>query len=98
MKRYDWNEEKNKLLRKERKLSFEEIVDALRKGKLLDRYKHPNAVQYPFQEIMVVEIEEYAYLVPFVEDEEKYFLKTIYRSRKATKKYIKNKTEGNYGK
>lgn len=51
-----------------------------------------------FSIIMVAEIDENAYLVPFVEDEEKYFLKTIYRSRKATKKYIKNKTEGNYEK
>ncbi len=98
MKKYEWNEEKDKSLRKERKISFEEIIDALKKGKLLDRFKHPNEEQYPHQEIMVVEIEGHAYLVPFVEDEEKYFLKTIYRSRKATKKYMKNKREGNYGK
>ena len=88
MGQFEWNEEKNKLLKKERKISFEEIVEALRKKKILDRFKHPNEDRYPHQEIMVVEIRGNAYLVPFIEDKEKYFLKTIYRSRKATKKYI----------
>jgi uncharacterized DUF497 family protein len=87
MKRFEWNEEKNKLLRNERQISFEEIVDALKKGKLIDRYKHPNEETYCHQEIFVVYIKDAAYIVPFVEDEEKYFLKTIFRSRKATKKY-----------
>jgi uncharacterized DUF497 family protein len=93
MKRFEWNEEKNKLLREERQISFEKITEAVRAGKVLDRYDHPNKKKYPHQEIMVVKIDKYAYLVPFVEDEEKYFLKTIYKSRKATKKYIKLKTE-----
>ena len=91
MKRFEWNEEKNESLRKERQISFEEIVDALREGKLLDRYKHPNEEKYRHQEIFVVEIKDAAYIVPFVEDEGKYFLKTIYRSRKAEKKYSKYK-------
>jgi uncharacterized DUF497 family protein len=98
MKRYEWNEEKNRLLRKERGISFEEIIEALKQGKLLDRYKHPNEEQYCHQEIMVVEVDDYAYLVPFVEDEEKFFLKTIYKSRKATKKYIKYKRGEQHGK
>ncbi|NIM14344.1 MAG: DUF4258 domain-containing protein [Candidatus Aminicenantes bacterium] len=92
MKRFEWNKEKSELLRKERGISFEEIINALKEGKLLDRYKHPNEERYCHQEIFVVEIKGNAYLVPFVEDEEKYFLKTIYRSRKATKKYIKEET------
>ena len=91
MKRYEWNEEKNRKLRIEREISFEDIIEALKQGKLIDRYKHPNEEQYPQQEIMVVEIGDYAYLVPFVEDEGRIFLKTIYKSRKATKKYIKYK-------
>jgi uncharacterized DUF497 family protein len=94
MKKFEWNEEKNKLLRKDRQISFEEIVDALKKGKLLDRYKHPNEGKYCHQEIFVVEIKDAAYIVPFVEDDEKYFLKTIYRSRKAAKKYTKPKQGG----
>ena len=89
MKRYKWNAEKNELLKEEREISFEEIITALKEGKLLDRYKHSNEKKYPHQEIMVVEIKGSAYLVPFIEAEEKYFLKTIFRSRKATKKYLK---------
>lgn len=96
MKNFEWNEKKNELLRTERDISFEEIVEAIQKGKLLDRYKHPNEETYCHQEIFVVEIKDNAYLVPFVQDEDKYFLKTIYRSRKATKKYIKK--ESNNGK
>lgn len=94
MRRFEWNEEKNKSLRKERGISFEEIVEALKEEKLLDRYKHPNEKKYCHQEIFVVEIKGAAYIVPFVEGEGKYFLKTIYKSRKATKKYIKRKQGG----
>lgn len=87
MKRYEWNDEKNEVLKKERNISFEEIIDALKEGRILDRMGHPNREKYPHQEIMVVDIGGCAYIVPFVEDEEKYFLKTIYKSRKARKKY-----------
>jgi len=48
---------------------------------------HENA-KYVGQKIFVININNYAYLVPFVEDEEKVFLKTIIPSRKATKKYL----------
>lgn len=91
MKIYDWDIDKNEWLKKERGISFEEIVAALDEGKKLDSYKHPNREKYPDQEILVVEIDNYAYLVPLVEKEEKVFFKTIYCSRKATKKYIRKK-------
>jgi hypothetical protein len=91
MKTYDWDQDKNEWLKKERGISFEEIVTALDTGKKLDSYKHPNLEKYPNQEILVVEIDEYVYLVPLVENEEKVFFKTIFRSRKATKKYLKDK-------
>lgn len=89
MKRYKWNVEKNERLKNEREISFEEIISALKEGRLLDRAKHPNEKKYPHQEILVVEIKGSAYIVPFIEGEDRIFLKTIYRSRKATKKYIK---------
>jgi uncharacterized DUF497 family protein len=91
MKVYDWNEEKNEWLKKERDISFEEIVEALNEGKKIDSYKHPNREKYPNQEILIVEIDNNAYIVPLVEDKEKVFFKTIYSSRKATKKYLKKK-------
>jgi len=93
MKTYDWDKDKNEWLRNERGISFEEIVIALDEGRKLDSYKHPNKEKYPNQEVLVVEIDNYVYLVPFVEDEEKVFLKTVFRSRKAAKKYLKHKKE-----
>lgn len=89
MQYFDWDDEKNKILIKSRGISFEEIKVAVESGYLLDSYNHPNQKRYPGQRIMVVEIEDYAYLVPYVRDEEKVFLKTIIPSRKATKKYLR---------
>ncbi|MDP3900815.1 MAG: BrnT family toxin [bacterium] len=92
MKYLDWDAEKNELLIQERGINFEEVLVAIEGGYLLDIVEHPNKTKYPDQKIFIVQIEEYVYLVPFVEDEEKIFLKTIIPSRKATKKYInKNK-------
>lgn len=91
MKYLNWDEGKNQKLIKERGISFEEIQIAIESKKILDTFDHPNQKRYPGQKIMVVEINGYAYLVPFVEEEETYFLKTIFPSRKATKKYLKNK-------
>jgi len=88
MKRFDWHDEKNEQLKRERGISFEEIVLAIENGSTLDTINHPNKKRYPNQSILVVNISMYAYLVPFVEDEEKVFLKTIIPSRKATKKYL----------
>ena len=89
MKYFSWNEEKNDLLLAQRDISFEDIVLYIEKGFLLDVLEHPNPEKYPGQKILVVQVEEYAYLVPFVESEDKVFLKTIIPSRKATKKYLK---------
>ncbi len=87
MKTFTWNEEKNRLLKKERGVSFEEVVFHLEAGDALDVFDHPNQVRYPGQKIYAVMIEEYVYLVPFVETEHEVFLKTIIPSRKATKQY-----------
>lgn len=92
MKYFDWDEEKNKVLIKSRGISFEEIKVAVESGYLLDSYDHPNQKRYPGQKIMVVKIEDYAYLIPYIRDKEKVFLKTIIPSRKATKKYLKKRS------
>ncbi|MBI2098043.1 MAG: BrnT family toxin [Candidatus Wildermuthbacteria bacterium] len=89
MKYFDWDSEKNEELIQERNVSFEEVLIAIDGGYLLDIVGHPNKNKYPNQKIFIVQIENYAYLVPFVEDEKKIFLKTIIPSRKATKKYVK---------
>ena len=88
MKHYSWNMEKNRRLKAERKVSFEEAVFCIERGQLLDIVEHPNQERYAGQRIFVVRIRDYAYLVPFVEDEREVFLKTIIPSRRATKRYL----------
>ena len=93
MKTYSWSPDKNELLQKERGITFEEIVLNIQLGNEVAIYDHPNAKKYPNQKISVVLIEDYAYLVPYVEDEEQFFLKTIIPSRKATKQYVGDTNE-----
>lgn len=88
-KYFSWNKDKNELLKRTRGISFEEIELAVRTGYLLKVYPHPNQDKYPGQKIMLVLLQDYVWVVPYIEDEEKYFLKTIYPSRKATKNYLK---------
>jgi len=89
VKYFDWDEEKNQQLKEERDISFEEVVIALDEERVLYRGDHPNQNKYPGQKIVVVEIKDYAYVVPFIEDGEKIFFKTIIPNRKATKKYLR---------
>ena len=86
MKYYDWNDDKNELRKKLRGVSFEQVVLAIISGDLVNRVKHPNQERYPNQRVFLVKIEDYIYSVPYVEDDEKIFLKTIIPNSKATKK------------
>lgn len=88
MKYFDWNEEKNRQLKEGRNISFEEIVLSIGSGGLLDIVEHHDRSRYPNQKLLIVDVQSYAYVVPFVVTEATYFLKTIYPSRKATQKYI----------
>lgn len=88
MKLYEWSPEKNEWLRQERGVAFEDIVFHLAHGGLLDTIEHSNQEQYPGQRIFIVNVEGYACLVPFVEDDEVIFLKTIIPSRKMTRQYL----------
>lgn len=89
MKRFAWDPEKNEKLKAERGIGFEEIQKAVESGSSVRIIKHPNQDRYSNQKIFVVSINNYVYLSPFVEDEEEYFLKTLFPSSKATKKYLK---------
>ncbi|HYA37743.1 MAG TPA: toxin [Candidatus Methylomirabilis sp.] len=89
MKPFRWSHEKNEQLKAERNISFEEIVLAIEADGLLDIVVHTNPGKYPNQRMLVVAVEHYAYLVPFVEEVEYYFLKTVILSRKATRDYLK---------
>ena len=89
--KYDWNPEKNEWLKKERKISFEEVVFHLSQGDVWKIADHPDQKNYPKQKIYFVIIEDYIYLVPHIIEKEYIFLKTIIPSRKATREYDKNR-------
>ena len=89
MKPFRWNPEKNEVLRNERGITFESIVVAIESGGLLDVLAHPNQAKYPTQRVLVVAYDNYSYLVPFVEEEAYFFLKTVIPSRKASRDYLK---------
>jgi uncharacterized DUF497 family protein len=86
-----WDNEKNELLKKNRGVCFEQVVLIMERREVLDTIEHPNQERYPGQKIAVVMIDSYAYLVPYVENNEEIFLKTIIPSRKATNKYMRTK-------
>lgn len=81
------------MLRTGRGISFEDIVFHIEAGDAVDIFTHPNQSKYPGQQIIVVCVEDYVYLVPFVENDEEIFLKTIIPSSKATKKYLGEENE-----
>ena len=91
MKLINWNKDKNTWLKKYRKIGFEDILYYMDNDFVIDDIKHPNKERYPNQRIFVLDIDEYIYLVPYVETNEEIFLKTIILSRKATRDYLGEK-------
>ena len=83
MKPFAWSAEKNAQLMADRELCFEAVVVAIEAGELLDVLEHPKQDRYPGQRILVVRIDGYVHLVPYVEAADHLFLKTIIPSRKA---------------
>ena len=88
MKYHSWNNDKNEKLKHERGISFEDFIYYIEHEGLIAILSHANQKRYPGQKIYVIEIDNYVYLIPFVEAENEIFLKTIIPSRKATKKYL----------
>jgi len=89
MKIFHWDNEKNEWLIKHRGVCFEQVVLLLEGQEILDVLEHPNQQKYPGQRIAIVRIDDYAYLVPYVQDGDDIFLKTIIPSRKATREYLR---------
>ena len=90
-KPFRWDPDKNEQLIQERGVSFEQITIAVENGDLLQIVQHLNVEKYPRQKIMIVGIDGYAFLIPFVEEIDYLFLKTIIPSRKATRDFIVGK-------
>lgn len=93
MEYYKWNNAKNEKLKAERGVSFEQVVIQIEHGNVYSIYTHPDQIQYPNQQILIIEINNYCYIVPFVENENGRFLKTIIPSCKATKRYLGGQNE-----
>ncbi len=85
--KYEWDPEKNEWLRKERNVSFEQIIFHLSQGDVWKIADHPDQTNYPGQKIYFVIIEDYIYAAPHIIEKKYIFLKTIIPSRKATKMY-----------
>lgn len=91
VKYFDWDAAKNEILKVERGISFEDVIAAIEDRRLLKVANHPNQKKYPKQKVMIVNIDDYAYVAPYVEEGDKIFFKTIYPSREATKLYLFDK-------
>ncbi len=91
MKVFRWDNEKNELLKSSRGVCFEQVVILMEREEILETIEHPNQDRYPGQKIATVVIDNYVYLVPYVQESDEIFLKTIIPSRKATNKYVRSK-------
>jgi uncharacterized DUF497 family protein len=89
MKVFRWDNEKNERLKEDRGVCFEQVVLLMEREDIIDTVEHPNQDKYPGQKIAIVKIEDYAYLVPYVQEGDEIFLKTMIPSRKATNKYMR---------
>lgn len=87
--KFEWDSSKNELLKKERGISFEQIIFHLSQGDIWKVADHPDQIRYPGQKIYFVLVDGYIYLVPHIKEKNQVFLKTIIPSRKATKDYQK---------
>ncbi len=87
-----FDKEKNKKLLKTRNISFEQIIEAILGDKILLDTSHPNKEKYPNQRLMVVELNNYTYVVPYLMNENEVILKTIYPDRRY-KKLLEMKDE-----
>jgi len=88
MSEFDWSDEKNEMLERTRQVCFEDAVVCIQNGDVLDVIRHPNRKRYPNQNIIVLNVGGYVWLVPYVKAKGVRFLKTIIPSRKATREYL----------
>lgn len=84
MKDIRWSVEKSQMLRKNRGMSFEELIQ----GRLIAVKKHSRRIH---QNVMLFEYEDYIWVVPYVENKDEIFLKTLFPSRKYTKMWKEGK-------
>lgn len=93
MKIIRWDEDKNDWLKRTRGVGFEQVAVLIARGAVLEIVENSNRERYPHQKIAIVNIEGYAYLVPYGHVGDGVFLKTIIPSRKATRQYLRGEHE-----
>ena len=89
MSEFDWSDEKSRHLERTRGMCFEDVVVCIQNGDVIDVIRHPNQERYPGQNMMVINVDGYVWLIPYVKQAGVRFLKTIIPSRKATREYLK---------
>ena len=89
--KYIYDEQKDLKLKEERGLCFDEVITAISNEQVLDIIPHYNKKDYPNQKILIIEINDYVYLVPYLEEDDLLILKTVIPSRKFTKLYLGEK-------
>lgn len=93
MKPLKWSHEKNQWLLENRGISFEDIQATIQSGCMRGFIQHHNSARYPGQAVLLVQLRDYIWMVPYVEEDDYLFLKTIIPSRKAARDYLRNKDE-----
>ena len=86
---YIWDADKNEWLRRNRGLTFDDVVYHITHGGLLAEILHPNQERHPGQRMYVIVIDDYVYVVPFYRDGDAESLRTVYPSRKYTRDYVR---------
>ena len=89
--KYEWDPDKNEWLKRERNISFEDIIFHMAQGDIWRITSHPDQMRYPGQHILFVIVDSYIHLLSFVKAADHIFLKTVIPSRKATKMYLSEK-------
>jgi len=90
---YWYDPDKNTKLKQERGVCFENVIWCIENNYVLDILPHHNQKKYPNQFIMLILVENYVYQVPFEFCDGYIELKTLFASRKFTRKYIGNVRE-----
>ena len=85
---FDWDPDKEKWLKENRGMSFHYVLFHIENDDLLDVREHPNKEKYPDQKLLIIKMNDYVYVVPYVQEQDTMFLKTIIPSRKETKRYL----------
>ena len=85
---FDWDPDKEKWLKENRGMSFHYVLFHIENDDLLDVREHPNKEKYPNQKLLIIKMNDYVYVVTYVQEQDTMFLKTIIPSRKETKRYL----------